>query len=312
MGFSDSIATGSCQCSIGYVCGCAGIKDYFSCNRKRPYTYNGKVLPPKGASDLMVKRLVREEAGPELLKKINAGCCKKKQCLKIMYEGGGVSEGSKVFSTLNAIPDGGHGAKFSDAVLAARTTVYVGDQNNAQMQLKLLLLRNQSSEILAANEYKFFHQGVLGNSPKVPSGIVVSTSHTKLQLPAYFRCFVDRYMLHQQVCQKAWQVIYGVSHQTTVQLVRSVGAGDLEHPKRQPKNSRKECKVDAIRNWLTGFFENIADRMPDDSNQHGRESWHLPSWMTKYWIHNRCLLYLNGRQSGEKSYCTGEYSIHYQ
>ena len=108
-----------------------------------------------------------------------------------------------------------------------------------------------------------------------------------------------------QVCQAAWEVIYCCSHERTTQLVREVTCGNMEQPKREPKVSKKECKADTIRNWLTIFFDGIADRMPDDNNQHGRESWHLPAWMTKYYIHKQCLEQLNNRQSGELKHCTG-------
>ena len=95
--------------------------------------------------------------------------------MKTLYEGA-TMEGTKVFSTLNAIPEGGHGAKFAEAVLVARENVYVGNQNKSTMQLKLLLMRNISDTNYGMNEYKFFHQGVLGDSPTVPVGIIVSLS----------------------------------------------------------------------------------------------------------------------------------------
>ena len=114
-----------------------------------------------------------------------------------------------------------------------------------------------------------------------------------------------------QVCQRAWEVIYDVSHQQTVLLVREVGQGDMQMPRREPKVMKNDCKSAHVKHWLKCFFENIADRMPDDSNKHGKETMHLPSWMTKNWIHSRCMLELNKRE-GTFLTCTGHFMLHYQ
>ena len=87
-----------------------------------------------------------------------------------------------------------------------------------------------------------------------------------------------------QVCQVAWEKLYNVSHMSTVQLVKQVKLGDLDPTNRLVKTGSKETKQDYVQSWLDTFFKNIADIMPDSN---GRESQHLPEWMTYKWIYEK-------------------------
>ena len=68
---------------------------------------------------------------------------------------------------------------------------------------------------------------------------------------------------------------------STVQLVKQVKLGDLHPTNRPVKTGAKETKQDYVQSWLDTFFKSIADIMPDSN---GRESQHLPEWMTYKWI----------------------------
>ena len=169
-----SIADGTCRCTIGYACDCNGLTDYFPKARKRPYTYNGSLAEKKPISKLMKKRLDDPCASQNIVEYINKGCCKSMQCLSTMFRGSAPTVSETQFSAVNRVPSNGHGDLFLRSVVAARSAVYRKDQNKAKMNLKNLLLRCSSTTKIDCMQYKFFHQGLLGNSPDVPVGIIVS------------------------------------------------------------------------------------------------------------------------------------------
>ena len=76
----------------------------------------------------------------------------------------------------DGIPTEGYGSKLLTAVELARKHVYHTGQLESRTELKNLLQRDVSQNMLADIRYKFYHEGVLGNAPAVPIGIRVSTS----------------------------------------------------------------------------------------------------------------------------------------
>ena len=87
----------------------------------------------------------------------------------------------------------------------------------------------------------------------------------------------------QQICQKAWEVIYNVSHEKTLQLSREVKLGDVTEPKRSIQEKFTSTKSETVDNWMDLYFEKVADHMPD------KNSMHLPTWMTQAWLHEEFL-----------------------
>ena len=87
----------------------------------------------------------------------------------------------------------------------------------------------------------------------------------------------------QQICQKAWEVIYNVSHEKTLQLSREVKLGDVTEPKRSIQEKFTTTKFETVDNWMNLYFEKVADNMPD------KNSAHLPAWMTQAWLHEEFL-----------------------
>jgi hypothetical protein len=64
----------------------------------------------------------------------------------------------------------GFGFKFFEAVMAARASVYHTSSYKSSVELKAILQRDVG---LGKMSYKFYHRGVLGNTPTVPEGIEV-------------------------------------------------------------------------------------------------------------------------------------------
>ena len=87
----------------------------------------------------------------------------------------------------------------------------------------------------------------------------------------------------QQICQKAWEVIYNVSHEKTLQLSREVKLGDVTEPKRSIQEKFTTTKSETVDNWMNLYFEKVADHMPD------KKSAHLPAWMTQAWLYEEFL-----------------------
>ena len=89
------------------------------------------------------------------------------------------------------------------------------------------------------------------------------------------------YNIVLQVCQKAFEIIYHVSHHTLLNLVnKAKGCEPIDH-KRAKKESLKVTKEDRVKAWMTTFFEQQADIMPFSNAKYGRCEQHLPTWMTQ-------------------------------
>jgi hypothetical protein len=69
----------------------------------------------------------------------------------------------------------GLGVKFLEAVMAARASIYHTSSYKSSVELKALLQRDVG---VSKMSYKFYHRGVLGNTPTVPEGIEVITTFT--------------------------------------------------------------------------------------------------------------------------------------
>jgi hypothetical protein len=78
--------------------------------------------------------------------------------------------------------------------------------------------------------YKFYHHGKLGDSPNVPKGIEVNTCVIRFII--VFFHLTDKCLDVLHVGQKAWKVIYDVSHDKTLQLARGVKLGNMCGSKR--------------------------------------------------------------------------------
>ena len=78
-------------------------------------------------------------------------------------------------------------------------------------------------------------------------------------------------------------MIYSCSHDTTLKIVKEVKIGDLSMPKRLQKATKKFTKESFVEIWLDNYFSKVADIQPDS---YGRETLHLPAWMTHSWLFN--------------------------
>ena len=56
--------------------------------------------------------------------------------------------------------------------------------------------------------------------------------------------------------------------------------------KRNIKATKKLTKASVVKSWLSTYFAKIAEQMPDSN---GRETQHLPEWMTRKWIFGQFL-----------------------
>ena len=98
-----------------------------------------------------------------------------------------------------------------------------------------------------------------------------------------------RYNIVLQVCQKAFEAIYHVSHHTLLDLVNKAKASKPIEHKRAKKESFKVTKEDTVKVWMTTFFEQQADLMPFSNAKYGRLEQHLPTWMTQQLVFNEFL-----------------------
>ena len=83
------------------------------------------------------------------------------------------------------------------------------------------------------------------------------------------------------MCQKAFEFLYDISHETKLKIVREVLEGVVDEYKRVRKIIHSESGEDAVRVWLKDFFESHCDIMPMCENQHGSTDRHLPSSFSK-------------------------------
>ena len=174
-------ATKACTCAIGYVCDCKGIPKTAFTNKRKLSDADSK----KEVSGLMRKRLDPEVAHPDIVKKImEKGCCQNENCLQKLFSGNDDASGSGTLDLYGweGIPSQGFGPKFLRAVVAARTKIYQKGQYQSYENIKNMLQRDVHEKHLEDLPYKFYHEGLLGDAPSVPSGIRVSVFR-KSRLP---------------------------------------------------------------------------------------------------------------------------------
>ena len=92
-----------------------------------------------------------------------------------------------------------------------------------------------------------------------------------------------------QICQKAFEFLYDVSHETKLKLVREVQNGVVGENKRMKKIIESPNKADQVQGWLTVYFEENCDIMPMCDNQHGKTDRHLPFFFTKTMVYKKFL-----------------------
>ena len=124
----------------------------------------------------MHKRLDPHAASVDIVDKIGSITCRKGgECLKRLWGGHESCDStSRDLYGWVSIPEKGFGKDFVDSVIAARRRVYHSNAYQAQMELKNLLQRDVSDDGIGTQQYKFYHNGYLGDSPAVPTGIRVS------------------------------------------------------------------------------------------------------------------------------------------
>ena len=117
---------------------------------------------------------MQEPASAKLIKQVKGvPCCKKRKCLKNLF--GGVDESGKDnYDGITHFPRNGFGSAFFNAVLSARHSVYKDNQDTSMNNLNLILFKDTGNNKFGCTDYKFYHNGLLGESPGVPVGIPVS------------------------------------------------------------------------------------------------------------------------------------------
>ena len=173
MGDADASRASQCSCTAGYVCSC-GFSRKIALPVNRSYVSERVVQKRRPASALMLKRLDPDLAEQDLLARVNAKkpCCSQ-MCLKMLWRGTRQPLNDVELSSPNN--DSGFGVKFLEAVMAARASIYHTSSYKSSVELKALLQRDVG---VSKMSYKFYHRGVLGNTPTVPEGIEVITTFT--------------------------------------------------------------------------------------------------------------------------------------
>ena len=172
-GDADASRASQCSCTAGYVCSC-GFSRKIALPVNRSYVSERVVQKRRPASALMLKRLDPDLAEHDLLARVNAKkpCCSQ-MCLKMLWRGTCQPLNDVELSSPNN--HSGFGVKFFEAVLAARAAIYHTSSYKSSVELKALLQRDVG---VSKMSYKFYHRGVLGNTPTVAEGIEVITSFT--------------------------------------------------------------------------------------------------------------------------------------
>jgi hypothetical protein len=170
--FGDTNASRAtqCACTAGYVCSC-GFSRKLARPVNRSYVSERVVKMHRPASALMLKRFNPDLAHPDLLARVNTNkpCCSG-MCLKMLWKG---TRQPLTEVDLNSPSyHSGFGVKFLEAVMAARESVYHTSSYKSSVELKAILQRDVG---MGKMTYKFYHRGVLGDSPTVPEGIEVMT-----------------------------------------------------------------------------------------------------------------------------------------
>lgn len=169
MGDTNAGKATQCSCTAGYVCSC-GFSRKLPLQVNRSYVSERVVKKRRPASALMLKRLNPDLAEQDLLARVNTKkpCCSG-MCLKMLWKG---TRQPLTDVDLNNTSHyhSGFGVKFFEAVMAARASVYHTSSYKSSVELKAILQRDIG---LGKMSYKFYHRGVLGNTPTVPEGIEV-------------------------------------------------------------------------------------------------------------------------------------------
>ena len=169
-GDTDASRATQCSCTAGYVCSC-GFSRKLARPVNRSYVSERVVKKHRPASALMLKRLNPDLAQPDLLARVNTNkpCCSG-MCLKMLWKG--TRQPLTEVDLNSPYYHSGFGVKFLEAVMAARASVYHTSSYKSSVELKAILQRDVG---MGKMTYKFYHRGVLGDSPTVPEGIEVMT-----------------------------------------------------------------------------------------------------------------------------------------
>jgi hypothetical protein len=142
-------------------------------NRKYKSEIRPKVPACKAASAVMIRRLNTDKAEAALVDRVTNGkqCCSI-SCLRTLWRGKRDPFADVCSNVPSTHIQEGFGKKFLEAVLAARRGVYHTDAYSSSFELKSLLQRDLR---IGKMNFKFYHTGILGDSPSVPEGIEVNT-----------------------------------------------------------------------------------------------------------------------------------------
>ena len=169
LGDTDASRATQCSCTAGYVCSC-GFSRKLPRPVNRSYVSERVVKKRRPTSALMLKRLNPDLAELDLLARVNAKkpCCSG-MCLKMLWKG---TRQPLTDVELNSPSyyHSGFGVKFLEDVMASRASIYPTSSYKISVEQKAILQRDVG---LGKMSYKFYHRGVLGNTPTVPEGIEV-------------------------------------------------------------------------------------------------------------------------------------------
>ena len=161
--------TRTCSCTPGYTCkGYCTIIDAQAKNgeKKRAYASNWNCTSCKSISTMMAKRMDLVEITKSLAaESCNSSPCCSRTCMSNLVEEHGIK-------------------KLSEAVLAARKTVYHTNQNMARDELKNILLKSINKTEILTN-HGFFHHGKL-DCPDGIQVILIDLIYTAIRLFKYF------------------------------------------------------------------------------------------------------------------------------
>ena len=139
----------------------------------RSYASERVVKKRRLASALMLKRLNPDLAEPNLLARIKNAKkpCYGGMCLEMFWKG---TRQPLIDVERNSLSyyHSGFGVKFLEAFMAARASIYHTSSYTSSFEQKALLHRDVG---IIKMSYKFYHRGVLGNTPTVLEGIEVRT-----------------------------------------------------------------------------------------------------------------------------------------
>ena len=170
LGGTDASRATQCSCTAGYVCSC-GLSRKLARPVNRSYVSEKVVKKRRPASALMLKRLNPDFAEPDFLARVNAKKpCYSGMCLKMLWKGTRQPLTDVDLNNTSHYHSGFGVNKFFEAVMDARASVYHTSSYKSSVELKAILQRDVGTGKMT---YKFYHRGVLGNTPTVLEGIEV-------------------------------------------------------------------------------------------------------------------------------------------